>query len=751
MNVTVSAGELSEFCFPEGSLGVMPSVDRMIEGSSAHKKLQNAYKENEAIKYQREVPLEILVEFGELTLKIQGRADGVFFDKKDWFIHEIKSTYCSHESIEKPLKLQHKAQMMIYAYIHAKSLSISQIKGRLSYFCLGDEQIVDLDYTFEIGALESAFYKMAEKYALFIKKQLKAQEDVTETAKALEFPFPGFRIGQHEGAAQIYSAILKNKNLFLQAPTGTGKTVMALFPAIKYLKDDNARIFCLSAKNQTMSVTQQALDLMRSKGLKIKSCTICAKAKCCFKDVQDCSPENCEYSLDYYPKLNNALSELLNEDNYSTENILKFAEKFKICPYELSLELALYSSVIICDYNYLFDPVVYLKRFFDIEGKYIFLIDEAHNLIERGRDMYSFILEQRKLREIKKLFNKDDKLYKSFGKILTELNKLIKHYAETNEVDSLEKLTFAILNNNEALNKRLQTALVPNDALLYQKELMRFNTLFEYYNPEDFRLYLTGSTLNLECIDPSKMLEESIRKSFSTILYSATLSPYEFYKNSILPEAEAFGYLTEYPFDKNNLTVLADYSVDTRYANREKYYGIIAQKLDKYFSYTSGNVMVYFPSYKFMEEVRSLSQNEILVQPSDSNAQSRQEFLDAFKVDGHIMGFAVMGSHFGEGIDIKNINGIIIVGVALPQFNDARRHIEEHFQQKYQKGFEYAYVYPGINKVCQASGRLIRNESDKGFIILMDNRFRTYKELLPPHWNVKIIKNDDDVRKLISE
>ncbi|MBR6765216.1 MAG: DEAD/DEAH box helicase [Clostridia bacterium] len=747
MTVTVSAGDLSEFCFPEGSLGVMPTVERMHEGTSAHKKLQNIYKENESIKYEREVPLEITVTYGEVTLKIQGRADGIFTDKTNWFIHEIKSTYCAHHTIEKPLKRQHKAQMMIYAYIYAKELNIAEIKGRLSYFCLSDDQIVDFEYTFDYGALENAFNQMAEQYALFIKKQLDAQKALKETASHLKFPFPSFRKGQREGAKQIYSAIIKSKNLFLQAPTGTGKTVMALFPAIKHLKDEDARIFCLSAKNQTMSVTEQALKLMREQGLKIKTCTITAKAKCCFKEIQDCTPEGCEYSLDYYPKLHNALPEIMEIDDYSAENILMLAEKYKLCPYELSLELALLSSVIICDYNYLFDPVVYLKRFFDENGNYIFLIDEAHNLIERARDMFSLTLEQKRLREIKKLFAKDDPLYRSFGKILTELNKLIKHYAENGEADDISKLFYAIMNNGDAINKRSQVFKVPNDAVLFQKELVRLSTLWEYYNEEDFRLYFTSSALVLECIDPSKMLEESIKKGFSSIFYSATLSPYEFYKNSILPSSEAFGYMTEYPFPKENLTVLADYTVDTRYVNREKYYSIIAEKLDKYFSYTKGNVMVYFPSYNFMEEVRVFTKSDVLLQKSESDSETRKEFLDAFKPEGKIMGFAVMGSHFGEGIDIKNLDGIIIVGVALPKFNEARKHIEEHFQKKYQKGFEYAYVYPGINKVCQASGRLIRGESDKGFIILMDNRFRTYRELLPPHWNVKIISSDDDVKK----
>ncbi len=741
MIIQISAGELSEFCFPQGSLGVMPSVERMFEGTRAHKKLQNLYKENEKIKYEREVPLEITESFDGFKIKVQGRADGIFFDKKDWFIHEIKSTYNSFETIETPLKLAHKAQMMIYAYIFAKERQLTEIKCRLSYFCLIGEQIVDFEYTFKIDALKGFFYKMLNEYAELISKRLKSQKDLTESAKTLTFPFKKFRIGQREGAAQIYSAILKNKNLFLQAPTGTGKTAMALFPAIKYLKDDSATIFCLSAKNQTMAVTEQALSLMRKKGHKIKSCTINAKNKCCKMETQDCSPERCSYSLNYYEKVHRALPEMLEIDDYSAKNINEFSEKYQVCPYELSLDLALESQVIICDYNYLFDPVVYLKRFFDNEGKYIFLIDEAHNLIERGRDMYSFTLYQKDLREVKKLFKKESKLYKSFSKILTQLNKLIKEYKETGKIEDVKNLTYAILNNNDTLNELLQKLIIPTEAIFLQKELIRLVTLFEFYDEEIFRLYCNDSALYLQCINPSKMLEESVKKGFSAIFYSATFSPYEFYKNSIMPESEVFGYSSPYPFKKENLTVLADYSIDTRFTVREKYFEKIAQNIEKCRSKYEGNIIVYFPSYKFMNEVASLIATEVIIQPNNADASLRQEFLDSFKEDSNALAFAVMGSHFGEGIDINNLNGIIIVGVALPQFNETRVNIQEYFEKKYQKGFEYAYVYPGINKVCQASGRLIRKETDKGFIILMDSRFRNYRHLLPEHWNIKEIKD----------
>ncbi len=733
----ISAGDLADYCFPQGNLGVMPSVERMFQGTAAHKKLQNAYAEDESIVYKREVPLEYEKAYDGFTIKLQGRADGIIFDKTKWCIHEIKSTYCSFESIETPLKASHKAQMMIYAYIVAKEKQLTEISGRLSYFCLSDDKIVDFEYTFSTDALKSVLDQMLDDYAQIIRHRINSMLRFCESAKALPFPYESFRPGQREGAAQVYSALKQGKNLFLQAPTGAGKTIMTLFPSVKYTFEEPHRIFCLSAKNQTMSVTNDSVDLMRKKGLKVKSCMICAKSKYCLLEKQSCIGEACPYAIDFYKKLHSSLPTILENDDFSFDFIRDLGKKYEICPYELALELSLFSHIIICDYNYLFDPVVYLRRFFDFDGKYIFLIDEAHNLIERGRDMYSAKISRGDL-QIKKLFSKETKLFKSFAKVLTQLNKLLKLYDDEAELslEDVKKLSLEILQANSAVSEASASTLLPSEVTVYIKELMRFLTICEFYTKEDFSLYIKGGSVILQCIDPAKLIEDKIKKSSSTILYSATLEPYEFYKNSILPNTEAFGYSMDFPFDKNNLTVLADYSIDTRYANREMFYEAIAKKISFYRSCAKGNILVYFPSYAFMEAIAELCDVEIMLQPRQADSIRRSSFLDELQNSSDATAFAVMGSHFSEGIDIKNLKGIIIVGVALPQFNISRTKIQDHFEQKYKKGFDYAYTYPGINKVCQASGRLIRNSNDKGFIILLDERFRRYKGILPKHWRI---------------
>ncbi len=747
VQITVSAGELAEYCFPQGSLGSAPTVERMFEGTAAHKKLQNLYAENEKIQYKREVPMEILCEKEKCVIKLQGRADGVYFDKKSWYIHEIKSTYCDAKAIDTPLKAAHKAQMMIYCYIFCHDNNLSEIKAKLSYFCLSDQQIVDFEYSFNFESLEHFVAQMTDEYGALAVRRIESAQNFILSAQEISFPFDNFRKGQREGAAQVYSAIKNGRNLFLQAPTGAGKTMMVLFPVIKAIADDYAKVFCLSAKNQTLTVNEKAIEILRKKGLKIKSCTISAKSKCCFMETEDCSPDVCPYSLDFFPKMHNAMKEIINDDFFTFEKIASYAKKYEVCPYELSLAISEECDVIICDYNYLFDPSVYLRRFFDVEGKYVFLVDEAHNLVERGRDMYSAFIKGKDLTEIKKLFTKDNPLYKCFSKVLTELNKTVKE-DEINE-EHFQKLKFAILSLSDQMMKSQSKTNVPSQAVLLEKDLMKFVTVSDFYDPKNFVLFSGNrKDLTLQCIDASEFMEKSIEKGQSTILYSATLSPYEFYKNNILPEQKTYGFQSEYPFNKENLTVFCDYSIDTRYKNRDNFYEKIANNIKECRKCTSGNIFAFFPSFAFMKNVAEYF-DEVLIQNDTSDQQERLNFLSDFSSKENALAFAVMGSHYSEGIDIPNLKGIIIVGVALPQYNEIRQNIQDHFEEKYQKGFDYAYVYPGINKVCQAAGRLIRKESDSGFLFLMDSRFRQYKYLLPDYWHIDEVSSRNSIESIL--
>lgn len=743
IRISVSAGDIAEYCFPEGSLGSIPSVERMQKGTAVHKKLQNAYQANEDISYRREVPLKYSFETENAVISVHGRADGIFWDKKDWYIHEIKSTYCASASIESPLKSAHKAQMMVYACIFAKEKHLESIKCRLTYYCISEDSTVNFDYTFSLDCLWDFTEKMAKRYSQLIYLRRKRHEELVKSSADLQFPFEEFRKGQRNGASQVYLAIKNRRYLFLQAPTGSGKTVTALFPAVKLLAEDEFKIFCLNAKNQTRSVNEQCLNSMREKGLKIRSCTISARSKCCLTDGQNCSPDVCPYSLDFYKKLPDCLEEMLTLYSFTPEVIAEYAKKYEVCPHELSIALSNECDVVICDYNYLFDPTVYLKNFFDTDGNYLFLIDEAHNLPDRGRDMYSVAIDPLELRQVKKKLQKSDTLYKRFSRILTETNKLIK--TSNPNTDSLDGLKSAISLLSDAL--QTETLDVPSEIILYANELLRFNTITEYYNENDFRIFSDGK-LNLQCTDASKMLENSLKKGFSAILYSATLSPYFFYKNCIMPEIETFSYKCKYPFSPKNLTVFADCSVDTRYSYRDDSYKKIAENIALCREKAKGRLFCFFPSYEFMNRVGELC-DFALIQPYASDQEARNAFLSEFLKSENSVAFCVMGSHFSEGADIKGIKGIIVTGLGLPKYGTFCENIRTHFDKKYGNGFDYAYLYPGINKISQSAGRLIRTKDDSGFIFLMDSRISRYFHLLPDYWDIKTVETDEDITRIL--
>ena len=725
----VSVGSLAEFCFPQGSLGALPTLERMQEGTKAHKHLQNLYAADESIRYQREVPLTHTESYTDFTLLVQGRADGIITDGSGVCLHEIKSTYTPAASIEKPLKDAHKAQGMIYACFYAAQNGLNTIRLRLTYICLPHHETVYLEYTFSLASLETFWQDVLSAYASLIRRRLKDTQALKETSAALAFPFASFRKGQREGAAQVYTAIKKGKNLFLQAPTGAGKTLMTLFPAIKCIGEEPAKLLCLSAKTQTRAVTRRTLEQLRAQGLKIKTCEISAKAKVCLQEVQDCVPEACPYSLDFFKKLHDALPAILEEDDFSSLRIRELAEKYEICPYELSLALSDESHVILADYNYFFDPVVYLRRLFESDETVIVLADEAHNLAERCLDMYSAFLSASDVRAARKTLDKNSKLYRALGRLTTDLNAVLK--TENITADGCR-------NTVERIYRILDTAQEPGktpppEVSLYLRELARFALLMSKYRAEDFSLHISGkSTLVLQCLDASAFVQESLSRSHAAVFYSATLTPYEFYKNSLLPDTEAFGFATAYPFDPENLTVYVDYEVDTRYTQRDRFYAQIARKLESCRQKTSGRIVVFFPSYAFMRSVAAEMTLPAATQENDSDT-----LLETLTADENAFVFAVMGSRYSEGLDLPPLAGIVIVGVALPQYNDERQRIRDHFEKKFGKGFEYAYVYPGIRKVCQAAGRLIRGEHDHGFLLLMDQRFRQYRDLLPAYWHYR--------------
>ena len=391
----ISVRNLVEFIFREGDIdnrtGKLQSADAMMEGTRLHRKIQQAQGGD----YQAEVPLKISMQEPLYELTIDGRADGIFTnDEGIVFVDEIKGMYRKVELMEEPVFV-HQAQAMCYAYIFAYQNAIERMGVRMSYCNLDTEEMKYFTFLYAFEELKEWFTKLTNEYKKWADFQYEWRQIRQASIANLEFPY-AYREGQKQLVSDVYRTIHRGKNLFIQAPTGVGKTISTIFPAVKAVGENLAdRIFYLTAKTITATVAKDTFRLLSEHGYKAKVIQLTAKEKLCMCEEMECNPVNCPYAKGHYDRVNDAVFELLqNSDMFTREEILAQAEKHQVCPFEMSLDVATWVDAIVCDYNYVYDPRVYLKRFFQegIKGEYIFLVDEAHNLVERSREMYSAVL-----------------------------------------------------------------------------------------------------------------------------------------------------------------------------------------------------------------------------------------------------------------------------------------------------------------------------------------------------------------------
>lgn len=772
--VSISVRELVEFILRTGDLdsGFM-SASRAQEGTKAHKKLQ---KSNEELfeKYNREVTLSFEASYEEFSIVIEGRADGIIEEKGDIIIEEIKSTQRDLSLIEEAYNELHWAQVKSYGYIYASKEGLDSIKLQLTYFDLTTEETKSFLKSFNIKELEEFFYGLVDSYYSWARDRYYWGIKRDQSIKGTDFPFESYRRGQRELAVAVYGTIKENKKLFAEAPTGIGKTISTIFPAVKAMGEGLInKIFYLTAKTITRTVGEEAFNRLRTKGLKMRVITLTAKDKICFNKEAACNGEQCEYAKGHYDRVNAAIMDLItNEESFTREIIEAYAKKHRVCPFEFSLDLALFSDAIICDYNYAFDPSAALKRFFDVsvvgKGKskdsnkipYALLIDEGHNLVDRAREMFSEELLKSKILEAKKLMKgRAQNLYKSLDKINSYMIDL-RHQLEEEDKKSIvtteppEEIYILL----RIFMKEAEEYLIKNRNTEGYEEILdlyfNFNSFLnigELYG-ENYVTYVDSENkdikLKLFCVDPSKNLKETMNKVRSTILFSATLNPMDYFKELLGHNAEDYNMRLPSPFNRENLKVNIADKISTKYIHRENSYEAIATYIRTFIKGRKGNYMVFFPSYAYMNRVHedfvnSMSMDEkvdIILQDSSMTEENREEFLKTFDENNEntLVAFAVLGGVFSEGIDLTGdkLIGAIIVGVGLPQLCLERDIIKDYYNEKLNKGYEYSYMYPGMNKVLQAAGRVIRTEKDRGTLMLIDQRFinRDYESLFPREW-----------------
>ena len=755
--IRISVRSLVEFILREGDIDNRVSgsmeKDAMLLGGKIHRKIQSRMGTN----YTAEVPLKIQMPCDGFVLQIEGRADGVLKDDGKVLIDEIKGILRSLEHLEAPVPV-HLAQAKCYAYIYAVQNSLKCIDVQMTYCQMETEEIRRFCQEFEFQELQTWFQDLVTQYEKWAKFEIEWRNVRNDSIRQIEFPFP-YREGQRDLVASVYRTILRKKKLFIQAPTGVGKTMATVFPAVRAVGEGlGEKIFYLTAKTITRTVAEQAFSLLKEKGLLYKTITLTAKEKVCFCEEAECNPDACPYAKGHFDRVNDAVFDLITHSgDWSREVLEEQAKKHMVCPFEMSLDVSNWADAVICDYNYAFDPQAHLKRFFSESGKgeYLFLIDEAHNLVERGREMYSASLYKEDLLEVRKLVKAEDpKLAKRLSECnqqFLELKRECEHYQILKSVSHIALKLMNVLSKLEDYleeckdaekKKRVLDFYFAVRSFLNIHDIMDENYVIFSEMMEDGRFQI-----KLFCVNPAVNLQNYLEQGNSTIFFSATLLPVHYYKKLLSVEKDDYAVYAHSSFPQENKFLFIGTDVSTRYTRRgESTYQRFARYIAVMAEQKKGNYMAFFPSYRFLEEVHTCflecvdHEVDSICQVSYMDEEQREEFLEEFEREREksLVAFCVMGGIFSEGIDLTEdkLIGAVIAGTGLPQVCTEREILKQYFNAADMDGFDYAYLYPGMNKVLQSAGRVIRTESDRGVILLLDDRFRAmrYREVFPREW-----------------
>lgn len=766
----ISVRDLVEYVLRHGDIiSMFMGSGRALAGTRAHQKIQKSRPEE----YRAEVTINAAYIIDGITIQLSGRIDGVWPLEYQTWIEEIKSTTESISNIDEDNHPLHWAQAKIYACLYAQQEHLESIGVLLTYYQLDTQEQLSLRKEFSREELECFLKDVLEQYAGWAKTIQYWQSLRNDSIQQLAFPFSGYRAGQRQLSVAVYKAIQAEEVLFAQAPTGIGKTVGVLFPALKAIANSLVvKAFYLTAKTIGRTVAENTLQILRENGLRCKVVTLTAKEKICFNPGSQCHPDECLYAKGYFDREKEALTATFEEDFWTREVIVQYAQQYTICPFEFSLQLSLWADIIIGDYNYAFDPRVYLKRFFEeVNDPYAFLIDEAHNLPDRARDMYSAELLLSDLTTIRaEIKTAPKKIQSAITKLCTwmrNFKKEMRGAAQTELIESevpmdlLKIVQKSVKDIDQWLAQNIKTAWREGLLDVYF-QLNGFLRTAEGYNDRYITYYEIlrhNLRIKLYCIDPAQQIGVVLERARSTIYFSATLLPISYF-TTLLSEGHVFRQLQLLsPFPKENLLVLVHTGIATDFKRRDTSIEEVAATIGTTVLAYGGNYLVYFPSYKYMQKVAAIyevmyPEQEIQIQETGMQEEEKEAFLANF--DGEqgrrIVAFAVMGGIFGEGIDLRGerLIGTIIVGVGLPQVCLEREQIRQHFEKTKQVGFEYAYQYPGINRVLQAGGRVIRTENDRGIIVLIDERYRQnrYLSLLAPEWrHRKLLPHHDQIRE----
>ena len=752
--LTLSVHQLVDFLLRTGDIdNRVFNRSSMTEGSRLH----SVYQAKQSSNYLAEFPLKMSFNVDEVNIVLEGRADGIIKrSETEYVIDEIKTTVEDLKVFHDDNLEWHLGQAKCYAYMFAKQTNLEFIGVKLTYIRQGKEkeQLID-SYVFNVLELEQFVVKLLNEYLAFYNIIFNKIAKRNESIESLKFPFNKFRQGQRDLAKYTYAMAKKRGRLFAEAPTGIGKTISTVFPFVKALRDDdNSKIFYLTAKTSGREAAHQAIKLLKENGLSLGDIMITAKDKICFCKGQACNPEECPYAKGYYNKIQTVLRyAILNYDDFDLQTITQLAYDNQICPFELELDLSLFMDVIICDYNYVFDPISYMKRYFDEDtSSFLVLVDEAHNLVDRSRDMYSASLSYKQFLEARKSVC-HSKLHK-LKLALSKMSKMFKEYLinpkDGNYIldefyDYTYKTISSFITTMQDINKN-DNKEMSKELLEFYLEVNRFSKILEFYNDHFicyYEIIKDELILHVACLDASSFLHSSLRRLRGSVLFSATLSPIEYYVDMLGGKKEDAQLILPSPFPVDNLKIIIAPKVSIRYKNRDSSYQQVADYIKAFVKNKVGNYFIFLPSYEYLTNLMpyiDMEDVDVFEQAKGMSDEEKEEFLTNFKPNPErtTLGFVIVGGAFGEGIDLVSdrLIGAIIVGIGMPKINFVSDQIMKYYDAREQSGYNYAYLNPGMNKVMQALGRVIRSETDRGAVLLIDERYLTndYRDLFKSEW-----------------
>ncbi|MFO1478054.1 MAG: ATP-dependent DNA helicase [Verrucomicrobiota bacterium] len=788
----VRVRDLVEFVLRRGDLSAgrdFVRADRGPQGTRAHLARQRSRPAG----YRKEVRVAHEEPGDGFVLRVQGRLDGVFEEAGGVVVEEIKTVQGAWDGEPDPL---HWAQVRCYGCLHAREHGLQSLTLQLAYIHLDNGRVLEIRETRTRGELDAFFEAAVAVYWAWIRERHAWCRARDESLRRLPFPFPVYRAGQRDLAVAAYRALSRGRSLFLEAPTGIGKTMSVLFPAVKALGEGRLeRLYYLTARNVGQGLAEEAAARLRAAGARLRAVTLSARERVCVRDGVPCDPQACPLARGYYDRIHAALRAALDLEEIHRPALEQVGRAHQVCPYALSLDVSEWVDAVICDYNYVFDPQVYLRRHFDETGlRAGFLVDEAHNLVDRAREMFSADLDTCELDAVRRAMGGRSRCARALGRLAAVLRELAGSGpppADPGEFDFEPRETRAGAQPDGAVaGTRVRRALPPGLEAPLAAALETAEDWLAANQPADFRqdllrLYFRlknlqrtaglydaryatllgaaargGAVIRLFCLDPSGLLRDAAGRAAAAVFFSATLTPLEYYRELLGGDTSDPLLRLASPFPPENLAVCLHAGLRTDFRARAGSLGRVAKAIETFVGARPGNYLVYLPSYRYLNDLAAQFQpphagTEVVIQRPGMTDDGRAAFLARFQsgTPGTVVGFGVLGGIFGEGIDLvgERLIGVAIVGVGLPQLSPERNVIRDYFEEKTGDGFGYASLYPGMNRVLQAAGRVIRSERDRGAVLLVDARFAEarYRRLMPAAWEPAVVRGEDELGRIL--